>query len=159
MEVIPDEFKTPDFYAEIIKHGEFYPKDIPNEYLTEEALIQYVSSKKCYGLDDIPNPWKTTPAVMKAFSDYHIDRYIYPDEEHCERACERAEKNSKNAHWNIFFPNVKSNHPNMSGMSFVIHEPEFMQLKIQQEKCGEHPSRNFRKIYWKHQNGSCKLIL
>lgn len=34
-----------------------------------------------------------------------------------------------------------------------------MQLKIQQEKCGEHPSRNFRKIYWKHQNGSCKLIL
>lgn len=57
------------------------------------------------------------------------------------------------------FPNVKSNHPNMSGMSFVIHEPEFMQLKIQQEKCGEHPSRNFRKIYWKHQNGSCKLIL
>ena len=95
MEVIPDEFKTPDFYAEIIKHGEFYPKDIPNEYLTEEALIQYVSSKKCYGLDDIPNPWKTTPAVMKAFSDYHIDRYIYPDEEHCERACERAEKIEK----------------------------------------------------------------
>lgn len=95
MEVIPDEFKTPDFYAEIIKHGEFYPKDIPNEYLTEEALIQYVSSKKCYGLDDIPDPWKTTPAVMKAFSDYHIDRYIYPDEEHCERACERAEKIEK----------------------------------------------------------------
>ena len=95
MEVIPDEFKTPDFYAEIIKHGEFYPKDIPNEYLTEEALIQYVSSKKCYGLDDIPDPWKTTPAVMKAFSDYHIDRYIYPDEEHCERACERAEKIGK----------------------------------------------------------------
>lgn len=95
MEVIPDEFKTPGFYAEIIKHGEFYPKDIPNEYLTEEALIQYVSSKKCYGLDDIPDPWKTTPAVMKAFSDYHIDRYIYPDEEHCERACERAEKIGK----------------------------------------------------------------
>ena len=95
MEVIPDEFKTPDFYAEVIKHGEFYPKDIPNEYLTEEALIQYVSSKKCYGLDDIPDPWKTTPAVMKAFSDYHIDRYIYPDEEHCERACERAEKIEK----------------------------------------------------------------
>ena len=95
MEVIPDEFKTPDFYAEIIKHDEFYPKDIPNEYLTEEALIRYVSSKKCYGLDDVPDPWKTTPAVMKAFSDYHIDRYIYPDEEHCERACERAEKIGK----------------------------------------------------------------
>lgn len=95
MEVIPDEFKTPGFYAEIIKHGEFYPKDIPNEYLTEEALIQYISSKKCYGLDDIPDPWKTTPAVMKAFSDYHIDRYIYPDEEHCEKACERAEKIGK----------------------------------------------------------------
>lgn len=58
-------------------------------------MIQYVSSKKCYGLDDIPDPWKTTPAVMKAFSDYHIDRYIYPDEEHCERACERAEKIEK----------------------------------------------------------------
>ena len=136
----------------------FIQKNIPNEYLTEEALIRYVSSNKCYGLDDIPDPWKTNPLVMKTFSDYHIDRYVYPDEEHSERACERAEK-SENAHWNIFFPNVKSSHPNMSGMSFVIHEPEFMQLKIQQEKCGGHPFRNFRKTYWKHQNGSCRQIL
>lgn len=97
MEVIPDEFKTPDFYEEIIKHGKFYPKDIPNEYLTEEILVQYVSSQVCYALDDIPDPWKTTQTVIKSFSDYHIDRYVYPDEEHCERACERAEKISKRA--------------------------------------------------------------
>ena len=63
--------------------------------MTEEALIRYVSSNKCYGLDDIPDPWKTNPLVMKTFSDYHIDRYVYPDEEHSERACERAEKIGK----------------------------------------------------------------
>lgn len=35
---------------------------------------------------------------------------------------------------------------------FDLKKFQFLFLK-------NNPSRNFRKIYWKHQNGSCKLIL
>ena len=90
MESVPDDFKTPYFYQEITKHSGFYPKDIPDEYLTDTLIKQYVKGPICTSINEIPDRWKNDKNILKIFSDYHPDRYIYPDMEHCEKACKAA---------------------------------------------------------------------
>lgn len=143
----------------LIRANPFSLQSIPDHLITQQYVYHYLGLMIANERDEYIDQYVKIPMRFRDQNFYESYCIVFIRMKNTVKEHAKGPKKSKNAHWNIFFPNVKSSHPNMSGMSSVIHEPEFMQLKIQQEKCGEHPFRNFRKTYWKHQNGSCRQIL